>query len=83
MRHMYWKESFDKALLRFVQTTLGKPDAAEITYFDQVMREMGVCETCGYSTAFIEINFRDKDGKPGSAEWQGDFGMLLTNLTEE
>ena len=80
---MGWKEDFDQALLFFVQVTLGKTDAAEITYFEQVMREMSFCDTCGYSTAFIEISFKDNDGKNGYTEWRGDFGELLTTLTEE
>ena len=67
---MGWKEDLNQALLRFVQDYPDIDDAVEVISFEQVMREMSFCDTCGYSTAFIEISFKDNDGKNAIAEFE-------------
>ena len=80
---MGWKEDLNQALLRFVQDYPDIDDAVEVTGFEQVMREMGMCDTCGYSAAFIEITYKTAAGRSKILEWRGDFGELMSKLTDE
>lgn len=80
---MSWKEGFYAALLRFVKEELGRDDAVQVTSFETTRQERGFCETCSYETTVIEISYRSISGNLRLAEWEGDFGELISRLADK
>jgi len=80
---MSWKDGFNAALLKFLKEELKRDDAVEVIDFETERQERGYFDTCGYNITVVVINYRDSKGFLKTAEWDGDFGELIRELTEE
>lgn len=82
---MSWKEGFYAALLEFVRTELGKTDWTEITSVETAAHEGIVYSevTAEGPTVWVEFAGRDNTGRNRWCEWEGDFGELISRLTDK
>ena len=80
---MSWKEDFNQALLRFVREDLSHPDAVKVTGFEQIYRPGFRWSeyTADSDETVIEIYFANEGG-PAVTEWRGDFGELISRLSD-
>jgi hypothetical protein len=75
-----WKEGFNTAVLKFLQTEMGKSDAREVTNLTTGTETRGYCDTCSYDVTIIEITYTDTEGKSRYASWEGNLADFITAL---
>lgn len=77
------KNMFYKALARLVEEET-EHENVEVTSMEQETREMGVCETCSYTEAVIEIYYTYKvaggDERHAILTYYNDLVPLLNRL---
>ena len=83
-------DDFKADLLKLVQRE--KPNAVEVTDWEEDTRSGGYCETCSYDYIVVEVTFKcdrcDEKGhfmsyRDHTWEYQGDLAELMRALVDE
>lgn len=74
--------AINAAILRFVQQE--RPDAVEVTGFEDFLYVNGFCETCSYEEVRVHIFFNcGVQAEQETYEYRGNFADLIRELTDE
>jgi len=76
------EERILNAMTRMVESQYDS-SCVEVTSYDETYRYGGGCETCAFEYTVVEIYYTDEDGASKSFEYDGSFGTLISNLTDE
>lgn len=77
---MTWKDEFYAAVLRFLWEDLHHYEAVKVASLEE-RSEPGYEWTRDPDRTFVEIHYKDSNGKLHLAEWEGKFTGLLERLT--
>jgi hypothetical protein len=75
---MNLEQAIKQSLQKFLITK--NIDAVEVTSWEDSTATGGYCETCSYTTAIVEVNYKNSDGRLKTYTYDGDFGQLIIAL---